>query len=68
MMARFISEESGQGAIEYILVLGGALIGAIGVGAVYADMAQHTAETLNSSVDSVMTSIDSRVMDELAGL
>lgn len=49
----FISDERGQGAIEYILLAGGIIVAALIIMNIYGQMTRTTGKTLNASVDNM---------------
>ena len=47
---RFLKEEKGQGAIEYILLAGGIIVAAVVIFAIYSSMVSSAGTALNESV------------------
>lgn len=47
---RFLKEEKGQGAIEYILLAGGIIVAAVVIFAIYSSMVSSAGSQLNESV------------------
>ena len=46
---RFLKEEKGQGAIEYILLAGGIIVAAVVIFAIYSSMVSSAATSLNET-------------------
>lgn len=63
----FCEDEKSQGAIEYILLAGGMIVGAIIVYSIYVRMGRSTAEALNKSVTNASSTMEEEVMNEMAG-
>ncbi len=59
MIRNFFKDEKGQGAIEYIMLVGGVVVAAVVVSIIYQQAALHTADTFNASVNRV-TGIESK--------
>jgi Flp pilus assembly pilin Flp len=49
MHMRFLKEEKGQGAIEYILLAGGIIVAAVVIFAIYSSMVSSAATSLNET-------------------
>ncbi len=49
---KFLKEEKGQGAIEYILLAGGIIVAAVVIFAIYSSMVSSAGTALNESVGS----------------
>jgi len=49
MLKRFLKEEKGQGAIEYILLAGGIIVAAVVIFAIYSKMTSTAANRLNAT-------------------
>ncbi|MBU2560409.1 class III signal peptide-containing protein [archaeon] len=47
---KFLKEEKGQGAIEYILLAGGIIVAAVVIFAIYSSMVSSAGQSLNASV------------------
>ncbi len=65
-MRDFIRGESGQGAIEYILLAGGIILGAIVVLSMYGKMTGTATNRLNSTTDAAASIVSSRINSSLA--
>ncbi len=52
---RFLKEEKGQGAIEYILLAGGIIVAAVVILAIYSSMVSSAGQALNESVSGKVT-------------
>jgi Flp pilus assembly pilin Flp len=54
---RFLKEEKGQGAIEYILLAGGIIVAAVVIFAIYSSMVSSAGASLNQSVGTKVTNM-----------
>lgn len=68
MIAGFISEEQGQGAIEYILLAGGIIVSAVMIFGMYSKMNTTARNAVNESVDDASSTISSRISVEVANM
>lgn len=66
MLKRFLKEEKGQGAIEYILLAGGIIVAAVVIFAIYSKMTSSAAEKLNATTDSATSVMSSKISAEVA--
>ncbi len=62
---KFLNEERGQAAIEYILIVGGVIIAAVVVGTIYSETVRNTGETFMKSVDGVTNSTKNKIIEIL---
>ncbi|MFV2040675.1 MAG: Flp family type IVb pilin [Candidatus Hydrothermarchaeales archaeon] len=60
-MRDFIRGESGQGAIEYILLVGGIIVGAIIVLSMYGRLTGTAVNRINSTTDAATSITSSRI-------
>ncbi len=60
MLIRFINEEKGQGAIEYILLAGGIIVAAVVIFAMYSRMTKSAGNKLEKATGTVTTSLQSQ--------
>ncbi len=65
MIRKFLKEERGQGAIEYILLAGGIIVAAVVIFAIYGRMTSSTAEALNRSVGEASATMENRIGNEI---
>jgi Flp pilus assembly pilin Flp len=65
LVMKFLSEDRGQAAIEYILIVGGVIIAAVVVGTIYSEIVRNTGETFMKSVDSITNSTKNKVIEIL---
>jgi Flp pilus assembly pilin Flp len=68
MLKRFLREEKGQGAIEYILLAGGIIVAAVVIFAIYSKMTQSAGERLNETTDAATSVMSSKVSAEVAAM
>ncbi len=68
MLKRFLKEEKGQGAIEYILLAGGIIVAAVVIFAIYSKMTSSAAEKLNATTDAATSTMSSKISAEVAGM
>jgi len=64
-MRGFIRGERGQGAIEYILLAGGIILGAIIVLSMYGKMTETALNRLNSTTDAATSITSSKINSSL---
>jgi len=63
----FWEEERGQGALEYILLVGGIVAVAVMIFSVYYEMTRQAGVLgLNSSVDNASSAIEDKIVGEIA--
>jgi Flp pilus assembly pilin Flp len=68
MLKRFLKEEKGQGAIEYILLAGGIIVAAVVIFAIYSKMTSSAANKLNETTDAATSVMSSKIEAELANM
>jgi Flp pilus assembly pilin Flp len=68
MLKRFLKEEKGQGAIEYILLAGGIIVAAVVIFAIYSKMTSSAAERLNETTDAATSVMSSKVSAEVVSM
>jgi Flp pilus assembly pilin Flp len=68
MLNKFLKEEKGQGAIEYILLAGGIIVAAVVIFAIYSKMTSSAAEKLNETTDAATSVMSSKISAEVAGM
>ena len=68
MLKRFLKEEKGQGAIEYILLAGGIIVAAVVIFAIYSKMTSQAANRLNATTDAVTSAMSSSINASLANM
>ncbi len=66
MFERFLKEEKGQGAIEYILLAGGIIVAAVVIFAIYTRMTKSAGNKLEKATGSATSGMQSQI--EGAGL
>lgn len=66
MLKRFLKEEKGQGAIEYILLAGGIIVAAVVIFAIYSKMTSTAANRLNETTDAATSVMSSKINASLA--
>jgi Flp pilus assembly pilin Flp len=66
MLKRFLKEEKGQGAIEYILLAGGIIVAAVVIFAIYSKMTGSAANKLNETTDAATSVMSSKISAEVA--
>lgn len=65
MIKEFIGDERAQGAIEYILLVGGIIVAAITIFSIYGQMTRETALKLNASVSNASDKMAERIESEI---
>lgn len=60
-MKRFLKEEKGQGAIEYILLAGGIIVAAVVIFAIYSKMTGSAANKLNETTEAATSVMSSKI-------
>jgi Flp pilus assembly pilin Flp len=65
---KFLDEEVGQAAIEYILIVGGVIIAAVVVATIYSEMVRNTGETVVKSVMDVTNATKNRIIKILESI
>jgi len=68
MLKRFLKEEKGQGAIEYILLAGGIIVAAVVIFAIYSKMTSEAANRLNATTDAATSVMSSKINASLADM
>ncbi len=61
MFERFLKEEKGQGAIEYILLAGGIIVAAVVIFAIYSRMTKSAGEKLEATTGEATTMMQSQI-------
>jgi uncharacterized protein (UPF0333 family) len=61
----FFNEDKGQGAIEYILLVGGAVVAFTAVLFTYIDMASETGYTLKSNNNDTIRAMQEKMNEEI---
>ena len=61
---RFLKEEKGQGAIEYILLAGGIIVAAVVIFAIYSSMVSSAGTALNESVGAKVGEMSSAMANQ----
>jgi Flp pilus assembly pilin Flp len=64
----FYKNEAGQGAIEYILLVGGIIVAAVVIFAMYSEMTSTAADRLNETTDAATSTMSSKISTELANM
>ena len=59
-MRRFVIEEKGQGAIEYILLAGGIIVASVVIFSMYTRMTKSASNKLEKATGTVTTSLQSQ--------
>lgn len=67
MFGKFLREEKGQGAIEYILLAGGIIVAAVVIFAIYSSMTRSAGEALNASVSAKTTEMANVINNTVIG-
>ncbi len=68
MLKRFLKEEKGQGAIEYILLAGGIIVAAVVIFAIYSKMTSTAANRLNETTDAATSVMSSKINASLSDM
>jgi Flp pilus assembly pilin Flp len=68
MLKKFLKEEKGQGAIEYILLAGGIIVAAVVIFAIYSKMTGSAANKLNETTDAATSVMSSKISAEVAAM
>ncbi len=68
MLKRFLKEEKGQGAIEYILLAGGIIVAAVVIFAIYSKMTSTAANRLNETTDAATSVMSSKINASLSSM
>jgi len=68
MQIRFLEDENGQGAIEYILLAGGIIVAAVVIFAIYSRMTRSMGEATNESAELAGTAMKGSTNNEIAVL
>ncbi len=68
MLKKFLQEEKGQGAIEYIMLAGGIIVAAIIIFVIYKRAAVSAGTKLGASVNQTATGESKAISTQLAGL
>jgi Flp pilus assembly pilin Flp len=61
---KFLKEEKGQGAIEYILLAGGIIVAAVVIFAIYSSMVSSAGSSLNESVGTKVGEISEAIANQ----
>jgi|GEM_PF-1073177 len=67
-MRTFIESESGQGAIEYILLAGGIIVAAVVIFAIYSKMTSEAANRLNATTDAATSVMSSKINASISNM
>jgi len=65
---KFLKEERGQGAIEYILLAGGIIVAAVVIFYIYKSIAQTAGGETNKTINMTVAEVNKSVAAELANL
>jgi Flp pilus assembly pilin Flp len=68
MLKRFLKEEKGQGAIEYILLAGGIIVAAVVIFAIYSKMTSTAANRLNETTNAATSVMSSKINASLGSM
>jgi len=68
MMKKFLNEEKGQGAIEYILLAGGMIVAAIVVFTIYSRMTKSAGEKLESSTGQATGEMNNIILQKMKNM
>lgn len=67
-MKKFLRDENGQAAIEYILLAGGIIVAAVTIFSIYSSMTKNAAEQLNRSVQEAVTETSRLINESVANM
>jgi Flp pilus assembly pilin Flp len=65
---RYIECESGQGAIEYILLAGGIIVASMVIFIIYSKMTGTAANRLNETTDAASSTMSSKISAEIGNM
>jgi len=68
MLGKFLKDEKGQGAIEYIMLAGGIIVAAIIIFVIYKKAAYSAGMKMNASVSQTATAESTAISNQLANL
>ncbi len=68
MFGGFLREESGQGAIEYILLAGATVVVGIVIFTIYSQMVETSGGRLNQSTGNATSKMSSLINDSIDGM
>ncbi len=68
MFERFLKEEKGQGAIEYILLAGGIIVAAVVIFAIYSRMTKSAGNKLEQATGAATTVMQNQIEAATAGI
>ncbi len=68
MLRKFLKEERGQGAIEYIMLAGGIIVAAIIIFVIYRQASSTAGQKINESIKAAAQKESERISEELAKL
>lgn len=68
MLERFMKEERGQGAIEYIILAGGIIVAAVIIFVIYKQAASSAGAKMNETINETAGTIKNKTEGELAKL
>ena len=68
MLGRFLKEEKGQGAIEYIMLAGGIIVAAIIIFVIYKNAAAGAGAKMNASINQTASAEQAAITKQLKGL
>ncbi len=68
MPGRFLNEEKGQGAIEYIMLAGGIIVAAIIIFVIYKNAAASAGAKMGASINQTASAESTAISNNLAGL
>ena len=68
MLGRFLQEENGQGAIEYIMLAGGIIVAAIIIFVIYKNAAAGAGAKMNASINQTASAEQAAITKQLKGL
>lgn len=66
MPKRFLSDERGQAGLEYILLVGGIIVTAVVLFAIYQSMTKGSADKLDESSSGASSAMSSKISSEVA--
>ena len=68
MLGKFLKEEKGQGAIEYILLAGGIIVAAVVIFAIYARITESAGNRLEESTSAATSAMSSKISAETVAM
>jgi len=66
MIGKFLKEEKGQGAIEYILLAGGIIVAAVVIFAIYSRMTKSAGEKLEQSTGNATEEMNAIIRSKIS--